>query len=714
MLPDNGKPQGKKLNILVLHDQSSLHTKTTCDYLDSFSLFANHNVYYVHATNGAKVTVPLDHFDAVFIHYSVRLCYSWHIAPEFAAALKSYRGLKVLFIQDEYDNSWTVGDWVNKLDIRVIFTNVPPSHHRRIYPRVDHRKVEFFQALTGYVPLHLGCCPTPRPMAERSVAIGYRVRQLPFRYGKLAWEKFHIGQQMRAFCRERNLPHDIEWTDDKRIFGENWLEFLGSCRATLGAETGSNVFDFDGKLTPAVDAFLRENPGISFDDFFERFLKKHETEEIMNHISPRNFEAITMRTALILFEGRYCDVLQPNEHYIPLKKDFSNIDEVFRKLNDVPGLAAMTERAYNDIVRSGRYSYQQFVSYVMGVIETRVGPSTNTRLVSRVCLASYSSEQADRLDHANVFDRPVNACKWMPDQMPAGTCPNYQTAQTPPSWIKRGVKKSLRILTRSLGVVRTTVAQSSLSDPFRYLANSWAGQAVQRGAAFSWNHFLRPVVLDPTKYLCGLVLALLVFLARLPMKALRPVGRRLQRIHAARVAFGFVLKDTVTRRFLMRLTSSRHPFALLRDLGKVAILLRLKRRPADEVPFRIHAVYEDGQLQLVSMPRDWNDDSLPETEWTAAEDHLARGRRLHIVWDHSGVETCCSYYRGLFLKAGNLFVEPKTISSLDGLANLAQREPALVLGLLRRIVGQREMIPVPAMIEEAESDSAEVLLRKAA
>lgn len=409
MQPETGNTHRERLNILVLFDQGSLHTKTTRDYLDSFALFSGHNVYYVHATQGAPLSCSLDLFDAVLIHYSVRLCHTWHISQHFAAALERYRGLKVLFIQDEYENTQTAGDWMNKLGLDVVFSNVPPAYLRRIYPRVNHQRVQWKQALTGYAPL--GIESNPRPMAQRSVAIGYRVRQLPFRYGKLGWEKFFIGQQMRAICRQRNIPHDIEWTDDKRIFGDQWLEFLANCRATLGSETGSNVFDFDGKLIPAIDAYLEANPSLTFDEFFERFLKYHETEEIMNQISPRAFEAIAVRTALILFEGRYVNVLQPDVHYIPLKKDFSNIDEVLAKLHDDAFLEAMTERAYDHVIRSGQYTYERFVGDVMTVVEARVRQPKGRQFVNQVVAYVGPSGDLVRLKHDNLFRTAIDATK---------------------------------------------------------------------------------------------------------------------------------------------------------------------------------------------------------------------------------------------------------------------------------------------------------------
>ena len=60
----------------------------------------------------------------------------------------------------------------------------------------------------------------------------------------------------------------------------------------------------------------------------------------MNQISPRVFEAIALRTALVLFEGEYSGIIAPGVHYIPLKKNLSNLDDVLSLLGDDEYLSA--------------------------------------------------------------------------------------------------------------------------------------------------------------------------------------------------------------------------------------------------------------------------------------------------------------------------------------------------------------------------------------
>ena len=42
----------------------------------------------------------------------------------------------------------------------------------------------------------------------------------------------------------------------------------------------------------------------------------------MGQISPKMFEAISLGTVLVMFEGKYSNILKPDLHYISLKKDF--------------------------------------------------------------------------------------------------------------------------------------------------------------------------------------------------------------------------------------------------------------------------------------------------------------------------------------------------------------------------------------------------------
>lgn len=370
--PSDCPPSGSRYNVLVLYDDANIHVKTTEDYLSSFRRFSRNNIFFANAVRDEVCPFKLDRFEAVVIHYTVRLCFDF-LSRSFARKLRRFDGLKVLFVQDEYDVTNRTCRWIEKLGIDVVYTCVPPEYREQVYPTERFPGVRFEHTLTGFVPLHAERTAPPVPFSRRQRLIGYRGRALPPHYGSLGREKLLIGRQMKEICERRNLPVDIEWDETKRIYGDAWFEFLRTSRATLGTESGSNVFDFDGSIAKAVRKELKRHPSLPYDVLYGKHLREHDGRIRMNQISPKIFEAIANHTALVLFEGSYSGVVEPHVHYIPLKKDFSNVDEVLAMLDDDALLEAMTQRAYRDVIESGRYSYRRFIGEFDKLLKEELG-----------------------------------------------------------------------------------------------------------------------------------------------------------------------------------------------------------------------------------------------------------------------------------------------------------------------------------------------------
>jgi hypothetical protein len=414
------------LNLLILYDRRSLHVPTIREHLESFARYSRNKIYYVCATFGvtdhepAICQVDMSIFDAVIIHYSVRLSLTNHLSESFANHLRHYGGFKILFIQDEYDNVNTACDWIKDLGIHLVFSCVPLNFLDRVYPKDKFPLVEFIPTLTGYVPYKAEHFGNLKPHGDRKYLIGYRGRALPYWYGRLGQEKFLIGKTMKDICAARNLCVSIEWDDAKRIYGDAWYQFLGDSKATLGTESGSNVFDFDGDISRAIQEALRINPQLTFNEAYDNFLKSHEGKITMNQISPRIFEAIAMRTGLVLFEGNYSGIIKAGEHFIPLKKDFSNVDEVLSYVQDSRYLEALTNRAYQDIIQSEKYTYNQFIHDFDQIVSTRYRGRKEIN-----CLAMVFGFQIEgqreiySLGKSNVFSGPVESGSFLPVGSPS-------------------------------------------------------------------------------------------------------------------------------------------------------------------------------------------------------------------------------------------------------------------------------------------------------
>src|ERR1043166_3565856 len=95
--------EGRQARILLLGDDRAGLANTVLDHIAAFRRFSRHQVRTFN-TRAIKRSVALDleDFDAVVIHYSMVLTSPQYFSPALLEQLRSYRGLKVQFIQDDY------------------------------------------------------------------------------------------------------------------------------------------------------------------------------------------------------------------------------------------------------------------------------------------------------------------------------------------------------------------------------------------------------------------------------------------------------------------------------------------------------------------------------------------------------------------------------------------------------------------------------------
>lgn len=404
------------MNVLYLYESTQTYTNAIYEHISSFARFSRYKSFFCHQDRLIDFNVDLSEFDAVGIHFSIRLPFD-EIAPSTRRALQSFSGLKFVFIQDEYDNTHRAWYWIRILGIGLVFTVVPEKGIRRIYPSAEFPNTRFVSNLTGYVPDNLVAPEAVKPPSQRSIVVGYRGRPLPIRYGKLGFEKVEIGKQFKTYCDSRGIRNDIAWTEDARIYGPAWYEFMASCRAMLGSESGSNVFDWDGTLGRKISwarlfGFTKNDT-----DIYERFVRAKEIDGVMNQVSPRIFEAIANRTVLVLYEGTYSGVVEPGIHFVSVRKDGSNIEYVMRCLEDASFVDEMAERAYTDVIASGRYSYKKFVEMVDDEIFRQL-VEFGFKLNSMGSKSSSTSDSTRPSTPISVF--PLRAQPPLPKNQPAG------------------------------------------------------------------------------------------------------------------------------------------------------------------------------------------------------------------------------------------------------------------------------------------------------
>ncbi len=382
--------RARKLRLLILLQPVKLKINAIRDYVEAFDLYSSHEVTYVNGEQPGKAIPDLityGGFDVLLIPHHCRVCWAdkcFH--PAVSEAIIKFQGYKALIVQDEYDQTNNTRQWILEHGIHHVFTAVPEEKIPVVYGEQIKNGVEFTNMLTGYVPANLIRHRTPRPLRERPLHIVYRCRTSGCWRGELCHQKVEIGKVVRAEAEKRRVPVDIEWTEEKLIFGKRWHHFLQSGRATLGTESGSNVFDLDGSITQKVLAALEMNPDLTYEDLRGTYFEDENLGVKMNQISPKFFEFIASGTALILFEGEYSGILRPHEHYIPLDRNYNNLSAVFEAIEDLPRLEAMVERAYADIIASDRYNYRAAVAKVDAIFSARATGMNRTAGTKRAPL----------------------------------------------------------------------------------------------------------------------------------------------------------------------------------------------------------------------------------------------------------------------------------------------------------------------------------------
>lgn len=324
------------LSILLLCNRPDFGTdaNTIIDHIDAIKNYSQHNVFILSMKGDINEALDLNKFDVIIVHYSIFLLSSRYISPRTLVRLREYQGLKLVFLQDEYRKIDAMIERLNFLKMDVLFSCFPEKELDKIYSPEHLLGLSKYNNLTGYIPERLLNQKALLPIADRKLDVGYRGRLLPFWYGELGYEKWNIVEKWKEYTVNENIKSDISYAEKDRIYGRKWLEFLGQCKTTLGVESGASVMDFTGKLEEAVERYQLANPKASFFEVQKLFLKEYENQFYLNQISPRCFEAIALKTVLVLYEGEYSGILKPNKHYIPLKKDFSNIKEVLNKIKD--------------------------------------------------------------------------------------------------------------------------------------------------------------------------------------------------------------------------------------------------------------------------------------------------------------------------------------------------------------------------------------------
>jgi len=361
-----------QLSILILWDDAGQTASTVRTHVQELMRHSRHAVRSLSMMGNIPEHLNLDSFDVIVIHYSIVMADERYLSPAAKQKLRASRATKVAFIQDEYRFVDQTINAVRDINIRVLFTCVPEGEIEKVYPQAKLPDVQKVNVLTGYVDLALISRSTPA-YRERPIDIGYRARKVPPWLGELGQEKWNIGRRVKEDAGAFRLVVDLAYREEERLYGEKWINFLSNCKATLGVESGASVFDFSGDIQRKVECALEKNPCMRFEELQERYFLEAEGKIRLNQISPRCFEAAALRTLMILYEGEYSKRMIPWKHYVPLRKDHANFQEVVDVLKDPVKAGIIIDRAYHEVALNPDNSYMAFANIFDNAISSYLG-----------------------------------------------------------------------------------------------------------------------------------------------------------------------------------------------------------------------------------------------------------------------------------------------------------------------------------------------------
>jgi len=320
----------------------------------------------------------LEAFDGIIIHPTVS--YSPQTVEHLDAALDpglaAFDGVKVLMKQDEQVLAGRLAPLVRDKGFDIVMTCLAPAEQDKVYPRSVIGDCALVHVLTGYVSP--GMRSGWKPLT-RDIDLSYRGSIQPLEFGRLGFEKRGIGYDMSAALgRHPAIRFDISSRWEDRLSGTTWSDFLSRSNVVLGAESGANLFDFDGQVARWCCDYAARHQADDVSSFAyykradDEFLHTFEGNVHYAQISPRHFEAASVGAAQLLYAGEYSGIFKPNKHFFPLRQDLGNVDEAVDFLKDKAKQRQMADCAFDEIVLDRANWYEHFVSIADDALDAKL------------------------------------------------------------------------------------------------------------------------------------------------------------------------------------------------------------------------------------------------------------------------------------------------------------------------------------------------------
>jgi hypothetical protein len=190
-------------------------------------------------------------------------------------------------------------------------------------------------------------------------------------------------------------------------------------------------------------------------------------------LSPRHFEAVITKTCQVLIEGEYEGVFKQERHYIPMKRDFSNVDEVLDRVGDRRLTQEIAETAYEEIYLSGKYGYTTLARDIENVLCRERTSGTRSKCVGigtfgRIAGKALAARDRDAEPLREASPRAPSRWRMLGDRIRLRVAWRMAVGKrlltTPLLWQMRGSRKILAAWFRSREIHRVVGLGELMSD----------------------------------------------------------------------------------------------------------------------------------------------------------------------------------------------------------------------------------------------------------
>ncbi len=349
-----------------------------------------------------KVANSIKETDAIILLHSTNADNVHYLRP-FKELLKRRRTNLLIFLGNEFNSPIFGAGIRDKIHLMkeispdFIGTQLPLSAATFIYNQVTGSKIiELPPALNParFYPFV--------EHQERPIDIGVRSYvYYPFIGDE---ERNSILQYFSKSKLPKPLKIDIETDPSKRLSSTEWARFLNNCKGTISTEAGSYYLEPDDMTVRKISKYIKNklpsrkkfllylnesrlkyllrnflnslgqntikntkkaliDPNsvyyeVDFKDIYNKFFKNYSNPVNGKCISSRHFDAIGTKTCQIMFPGYFNGILKPDENYIPLNRDFSNISEVLEKFLSLDFRSKIVDSTYEYVMDCHTYNHR--------------------------------------------------------------------------------------------------------------------------------------------------------------------------------------------------------------------------------------------------------------------------------------------------------------------------------------------------------------------